>query len=168
MNKKSIKKKKEKKDIDEKIGDTLTLRQETFCQLYATSREFFGNGVQSYTEAYKLKQVGNKWYKTACQSSSRLLSNVKVSNRITELLNTTGFNENFMDKQLLYVATQFGDLGAKVNAIKEFNKLKNRITERLEVTEVKTDPGVEEKSNNLLKTYLNGGTRTTTKKQKSS
>ena|SRR5215203_294398 len=30
----------------------LNPKQESFCKLYATDREFFGNGVESYIEVY--------------------------------------------------------------------------------------------------------------------
>ena len=131
MPKKKKTTKKKKTEPIEKIGDVLTLKQEKFCQLYATDKEFFGNGAQAYIEAYQPNQKAKNWYKTVCQSASRLLSNVKVCNRINEFLTIDGFNENFMDKQLLYVATQHNDLGAKVNAVREFNKLKNRIKTKL-------------------------------------
>jgi CO dehydrogenase/acetyl-CoA synthase gamma subunit (corrinoid Fe-S protein) len=48
------------------------------------------------------------------------------------LLSVEGFNEENMDKQLLSVAMQHDNLPAKVMAIKEFNKLKARIVEKIE------------------------------------
>ena len=95
----------------------LNPKQEKFCQLYATETEFFGNGVQ-----------------TACSSSSQLLSNIKVCNRINELLEDGGLNDAHVDKQLLFIINQFDNLPAKTAAIREYNKLKSRITEKQEVT----------------------------------
>ena len=44
-----------------KSGHKLTPQQELFCQLYAGDREFFGNGVQSYIEAYKVDTTKKGW-----------------------------------------------------------------------------------------------------------
>jgi hypothetical protein len=63
-----------------------------------------------------------------------LLSNAKVCERINELLTDKGLNDQFVDKQLLFVITQHADFGSKVNAIKEYNKLKQRIIDKLDMT----------------------------------
>jgi hypothetical protein len=34
-------------------ANKLNPKQEQFCQLYASDREFFGNGVESYIEVYE-------------------------------------------------------------------------------------------------------------------
>ena len=111
----------------------LNLKQEAFCQLYATDQEFFGNGVESYMEIYKINKSKPNWYKTACSAASRLLSNVKVCQRINELLDDAGLNDQFVDKQLLFVVTQHGDLRTKLGGIREYNKLRGRIIDKLEV-----------------------------------
>lgn len=109
----------------------LNLNQEKFCQLYANDEEFFANGVASYIEVYKPKQVGN-WYKSACASSSRLLANVKVCQRINELLELGGLNDQFVDKQLNFLITQYADFKSKLGAIREYNALKARIVKKIE------------------------------------
>lgn len=116
--------------VDKK--DTLTQKQERFCQLYATDKEFFGNGVQAYIEAYDPDTKQKNWYKTACARASQLLSNVKVCNRINQILEESGFNDVAVDKQLAFLLTQHADLKSKLGAIKEYNKLKQRITEKTE------------------------------------
>lgn len=122
------KKKKPEEDLPLKSG--LTPKQEKFCFFYATDREFFGNGVQSYIEAYEPETSKPNWYKVACAAASRLLSNVKVFTRINELLEETGFNEVSVDKQLSFLIHQQSDFQAKLGAIKEFNKLKQRIIDK--------------------------------------
>ena len=112
----------------------LNAKQDLFCKLYATDREFFGNGVQTYIEVYEPDESKPNWYKTACQSASRLLSNVKVCNHINELLEKNGLNDQFVDKQLLFVISQHSELFAKIAAIKEYNKLKSRIIDRHDIT----------------------------------
>jgi len=70
----------------------LNPKQEQFCQLYVSpDTDFFGNGTQSYIEAYNPKQKGN-WYNSAMASASRLLRNVKICERINEILEEQGLN----------------------------------------------------------------------------
>jgi len=118
---------------DEPIGETLTPRQQRFCELYALDREFFGNWVQAYLEIYDVDTSKPGWYKTACASSSRLLSNAKVFNRINDLLESSGLNDSFVDKQLLFLLSQQDDKWAKMAAIKEYNSMKQRITKKIEL-----------------------------------
>lgn len=114
----------------------LTPKQERFCKLYASDREFFGNGVETYMEVYGDKYTKSKpnWYKAAQASASRLLSNVIICKRISDYLTLDGFNDNFVDKQLLSVITQYDDKSAKVQAIREYNKLKQRIIDKTDLT----------------------------------
>ena len=109
-------------------------RQERFCQLYATDETFFANGVQAYLEVYDIDKSKPNWYKTACVCASKLLSNAKVYNRINELLEEGGLNDEFVDKQLLFLINQQTDFRAKLGAMKEYNALKKRITSKLDLT----------------------------------
>lgn len=125
------------KEKEEDLLDTdglLNAKQQLFCQLYTTETEFFGNGVQSYIEAYDVDQSKPNWYKTACASASRLLSNVKVIDRINNILEETGLNDAFIDKQLSFLITQHSDFGTKLRAIQEYNKLKQRIVDKKDIT----------------------------------
>lgn len=124
----------EPKVTKEIVGETLTTRQEQFCQLYATDSEFFGNGVQSYLEIYDIDQSKPNWYKTACSAASDLLSNPKVFNRINDLLSEGGLNDQNADKQLMFLINQQEDKSVKLGALREYNKLKARITEKIDVT----------------------------------
>ncbi len=111
----------------------LNLKQEKFCQLYATDMEFFGNGTQSYIEAYEPDQSKPNWYRTARSRASELLTSPNVLARINELLDLT-LNDQHVDKQLALVITQNADLSSKVAAIREYNKLKQRIVEKIDHT----------------------------------
>lgn len=121
-----------KKEL-KKLNDERNARQERFCQLYATDREFFGNGVETYLEVYEIDRSKSNWYKTACACASKLLSNAKVYNRINDLLDKNGLNDAFVDKQLLFLIQQQEDKKAKVAAIKEYNNLKQRITKKIDI-----------------------------------
>jgi len=119
----------------------MTPQKEAFCQLYASDREFFGNGVQSYIEAfdvqlYKGKKPEGKgnWmtYESVRTTVYRLLQNVDILKRINEIFEAGGLNDAFVDKQLEFVITQSADLNPKMKAIVEYNKLKKRTTDRVD------------------------------------
>ncbi|MES2416276.1 MAG: terminase small subunit [Patescibacteria group bacterium] len=105
----------------------LNTKQELFCKLYSGPREFFGNATQSYIEAYKPDQKPKNWYKSAQASASRLLSNVIISERIKELFEELGLTDKMVDTELAFVIIQRKDLGAKIRAIAEYNKIRQRI-----------------------------------------
>lgn len=123
-------------DVAEKadMSDRLNAKQETFCKLYATDREFFGNGVQTYIEVYEPDTTKPNWYKNACASASEILRNPKVYTRINELLEDGGLNDMNVDKQLQMLINQHADFGSKIAAIREYNKLKQRITDKIDHT----------------------------------
>ena len=116
------------------IGKNLNPKQERFCKLYASNKEFYGNGVESYAEAYGLNIKNPKTYKVAQVSASHQLSKVIICNRINELLEEQGLNDQFVDKQLMLLISQHEDKNVKLGGIKEYNKLKRRITEKIEAT----------------------------------
>lgn len=130
--KKTQKKSITKKDKWGKTERDLKFRQEKFCELFTSwDKDFFGNWVQSYIEAYEPDRSKPNWYKTACASASQLLSNIKVIARINELLETGGFNDQHVDKQLLLLITQHADFSSKLWAIREYNKLKKRVDDAM-------------------------------------
>lgn len=109
------------------MAEKLNEKQELFCQLYASDEEFFGNWVQTYIEVYKPDQTKKNRYNTACASVSRMLSNVKLCDRINEILEEKWLNDNFVDKQLLFLINQHQDKSTKLWAIKEYNTLRARV-----------------------------------------
>jgi len=128
-----------RKKTGAKTGEGLNLQQEEFCQNYVNNeRELFGNGVQCYFAVYGLEyQLKNKKpmsYAVAEACSSRLLSIVKVITRINELLGTGGFSETNVDKQHLFLINQHADLKTKMAAIREYNALKSRVKNTLDIT----------------------------------
>ncbi len=111
----------------------LNAKQEMFCKYYV-SEEFFAHGVNAYCKAYGLNPAVKKDYDNAKVMASKLLTKTNICNRINELLDLAGFNENFVDKELLFLITQKVDFPSKATAIKEFNKLRQRITDKLDLT----------------------------------
>lgn len=126
-----------------KAKTKLNPKQELFCQLYATDKEFFGNGVQTYIEVYAPDQTKKNWYNVARASAAQILANINICNRITELIDASGLNDQHADKQLLLVMTQNADFSSKVAALREYNKLKNRIIERSKIEHTLPKPILE-------------------------
>lgn len=121
-----------------KTEDGLNQQQELFCQLYINAdREVFGNGAQCYIEVYGAehfkKYKKQMSYIVAASLASRLLTKVKIIDRINSLLSTGGFNSENVDKQHLFLINQHADLKTKMAAIKEFNELKNRIQKKVDI-----------------------------------
>ena len=115
----------EKQKKEKSAKESLNPRQQKFCELYANDREFFGNGIQSYADAYNCDLRKQGGYRTAA-AASRLLKNVKVLAYINEMLDLI-LNDVHVDKQLSFLITQNAELGTKLGAIKEYNALNERI-----------------------------------------
>lgn len=122
-------------------GHKLTPQQELFCELYASDKEFFGNGVQSYAEAYGLDLSKPKDYSTSKAGASENLTKPYILERINEIFEAHGLNDTFVDKQLEKLIVQDADFNAKMKAIQEYNKLRQRITEKRDVAAaIKMEP----------------------------
>jgi hypothetical protein len=120
--------------LEKELSKKLTDKQELFCKLYATNRDYFGNGTQAYAEAYgiDISKPGN--YRSASSSAYNLLINPDILKRIDELLELGPLNNQYVDRQLAFVMEQNADLSSKVAAIREYNKLRARITDKMDVT----------------------------------
>lgn len=108
----------------------LNVKRELFCKLYASDREFFGNGVESYAEAYGFDLSNPAKYRAAAAGATRLLKDVNTLSRIHELLENVTLNDEWVDKQLGFVITQHADMASKMAGIREYNKLKGRIIDK--------------------------------------
>jgi hypothetical protein len=111
-------------------NNALSPKEERFCILFASDREFFGNGVQSYIEVYNPKRKGN-WYVNARARAHELLTKQHITTRINEIFEARGLNDPFVDKQLEKVITQDANFDVKVRGIQEYNKLRGRITTKI-------------------------------------
>lgn len=135
-----IKKRKTTKKIPKKKVGLSDPNHELFCQLFASSgSETFANGTHSYLRAYNITDPNRVTLNSAASAASRLLRNVKICDRISEILDLDVLNDIIVDSHLAYLVHQFDDNGAKLGAIKEYNQLKNRIKNKLELSgELKT------------------------------
>lgn len=130
---KTPKKKAKAKTLD-KAKTNLTPKQELFCRLYASNREFFGNGVQSYIEAYGVDLTKKGAYLVARVEASKLLTKPNILKRIDEIFEGGGLNNSYVDKQLEKLITQDADFKSKLGAIKEYNTLHSRIQKKIDIT----------------------------------
>lgn len=112
---------------------TLNLKREKFCQNFCSPSEFFGNGTQSYIDAYGLDINDKSTYGIASSNAYILLKKPEILSRIDELLQHGGLNNSAVDKQLSFLIAQKAELGTSLGAIKEYNKLRGRITDKLKV-----------------------------------
>lgn len=126
-------------DVKDKWAETdadmvkyLTPKQKLFCTYYASHEELLWNGVRSYAKAYEIdEQKLQTKYKAVQTCADRLLSNVVVCRYINSLLDLKYSNE-FLDSQLWLLAIQNADRKVKLEAIKEINKVRQRITDKSE------------------------------------
>ena len=114
------------KNKDKKLNNKLTPKQELFCQLMVNSVDLFGNATKSYLCAYGMDESN---INTASTNASRMLRNAKVSDRVNQLLDEL-IDEKIVDRELMYVILQRKDLSAKVSAIREYNKLRGRVSDK--------------------------------------
>lgn len=136
---------------------SLNAKQEYFCRLYTQNSELFGNATMCYAEAYgfDLDSLSRERpcdlepdhehmpscppsqytvaYQTCSSNGSRSLRNAKIQRRITELLNEF-MRDDVVDAQLVKTILQDHKLDAKVAAIREYNKLRQRIVEKVDHT----------------------------------
>lgn len=117
----------------EEVKDQLTPKQELFCQLYAIHIDYLWNGTQAYAEAYWYNLSDIKQNKICQASASRMLRNVKVLERLRKLQDDF-LSDEMIDKELAFVALQRADLWSKMRAISEYNRLKWRINNLVELS----------------------------------
>ena len=119
-------------ETDEDMVKYLTPRQKLFCQYYASHEELLWNWTRSYAKAYDIDDDKLRArYKMVQTCASQLLSNIIVCRYINSLLDLK-YNDEFLDSQLWLLALQNDDRKVKIEAIKELNKLKQRITDKSE------------------------------------
>jgi hypothetical protein len=135
----------------------LNPQRELFCRYYTQNEDLFGNATHSYAEAYDYKldtlsheaiydlPEGNKDRKKIQDSEyeraihvcavegSRLLRSPEVQSRITALLNEI-LRDEVVDSQLAKLIMQDSEPAAKIAAIREYNKIRQRIVDKTDIT----------------------------------
>jgi hypothetical protein len=114
-------------------SESLNDQQKKFCELYAYSN-MRGNGVQCYLEAYDTDKDSPITYASARTGASRLLTDVDILSYIRELYEEGDLNDTIVDNELAFLIKQSADFGSKLGAIKEYNALKSRVKNKLDLT----------------------------------
>lgn len=135
----------------DRIGDTLTLKQELFLRCYTQNEVLAGNATLSYAYAYgydlenashtqEIDADGHeimgtsdydRMYSNVATMGSRLLKNAKISKFIDKFFNELLTDER-VDRELAKMITGY-DGAVKMAAIREYNALKQRITKKVEL-----------------------------------
>lgn len=133
-------------------NDSLNIKQESFCHFYVENDALFGNATLAYAEAYgyaldELSKTDAEYdkegkiitestyaraYNVCSVDGHKLLRITKVQERVRKLLNTL-LRDDLVDSELVKVIKQNYKLESKVSAIREYNKLRNRIKETIDV-----------------------------------
>lgn len=111
-------------------------------------------GKESYQELVESSSY-DKAINICGVQGNRLLRSFKIQDRIRKLFNEM-LTDEFVDGELSKVVAQDHDLSSKMAAVREFNKLKARITDRIQHSgEVKFSK-MEEMSNEDLAKLTEG------------
>jgi hypothetical protein len=135
----------------------LNPQRELFCRYYTQNEDLFGNATHCYAEAYdykldtlsqedeydlpkgdpERKLIQRSEYDRAVHvcavEASRLLRSPEIQLRITALLNEI-LRDEVVDSQLAKLIMQDAEPAAKIAAIREYNKVRQRITEKHDIT----------------------------------
>lgn len=130
----------------------LNEKQELFCQYFVLNDLLRGNATLCYNEAYKYdldelpdgdavfkkgklieKSTHGKAYNLCSVEGARLLRNPRIQIRLTTLRNTL-LTDEVVDSKLAEVIVQDKSYHARMMGISEFNKLRQRITEKVDLT----------------------------------
>jgi len=117
---------------------------EAFCRFYAGDSSVFNNATMAYAFAFNKeipekdgteeKALERKKILAICATqASMLLRNPNIQRRCQEVLSAL-CNDHFVDREMTYTIAQRKDLGSKMRAVSEYNKLKKRVSEKVEHT----------------------------------
>ena len=119
-----------------KREDLLTAKQEKFCSMVADGETL----ADAYRNSYDVKPSTQE--KSIWQSASRLMANVKVTSRVTQLINEKKVSalqeeekkKSFVLSQLQKIALEGDTSASKVSALSWLGKSIGMFTDRVEQT----------------------------------
>lgn len=115
----------------------LTNKQIDFAKYYV-SEEFYGNGIAAYGKAYSIDYTDKNQRNRCSAGASASLKHHTIMLLINILLDANGFNDEFINKQIMFLATQSSDLKAKALGIKLYNDVTGRVKKQVEINHTKT------------------------------
>ena len=102
-------------------------REEKFCMLFVKSDDVSGNQTRAAIRAFGYDPEED--YEIAANKASKLMKKDAIRNHIRAILDDQALNDEFVDNQLAFLIAQHDDFNTKLKAIKEYNRLKERIGE---------------------------------------
>lgn len=117
------KKARQAKMVKTKSGLRLTPSQEAFARAYTSF------GEETFCNAYQSMISTRNWNgkkETAYSYAAQLKRHPVITQRIRELLEAQGFNDEDVDMEHLKVIKQDKDLSNKMRGIQEYNRLRGR------------------------------------------
>ncbi|PZM86476.1 hypothetical protein DLH72_00840 [Candidatus Gracilibacteria bacterium] len=162
---------KEENNNENIVGEKLTEKQKLFCFHFICNDVLRGNATLCYNEAYskdlynkdqtrKLDEEGkeiygtseyDKCYNSCSVSGSNLLRNIKIQQENRLLLNSLLTDEK-VDSRLAEIIFT-GANKDSLNAIKEYNKIKGRIEEKLSINGMMVN--LEDEDEKIYKKIVN-------------
>lgn len=101
--------------------------------LFGVAGEFgVANGTKSYAKAYGLDIENKKKVNIAAVEASKLLRNPKIKEEMRQVLTENGLDDETVDARLLDIIRNGSNMES-IRAIHEYNKMKQRLTEKIEI-----------------------------------
>jgi hypothetical protein len=127
------------------LGKELGLNREqiAFAEAYVSPDNLGSNGRAAAADAYGYDLDDRFGKQNASNAANRNLKHPQINLLIAILLDTAGFNNEYVDKQLMMLIEQNADPKTKIMAISEYNKVQNRFKTTIEhITNPLLDPSV--------------------------
>lgn len=119
------------------MSEILKINEKLFCEYYATSVVGTrGNATQSYVQAYPDK---NPTLDTAGVEGWRMLRKPKIINELKRLWKLSHLTDEEVDSELAGIVRQDKDMSNKLGAIREYNRVQGRASDKLKVEVDLTD-----------------------------
>lgn len=112
-----------------------------------------GNATMSYAKAYGLDPEDKKQYNTCSVMGLYNLRNAKIKEMMRQVLDDNGLNDEVVDARLLDIIKN-AQAKDSVSAIKEYNSLKKRIDNNININNIVITQEVEEKVEDALSSFL--------------
>lgn len=110
----------------------LSLRHQLFVDLYTSiDNDHFANATQCYAQAYGMNK---SQLRSAHSCACKLLRDPRVVAAVNERIEDMGYSILNANRQLCRLMNQDADFPTKLGALKEFNRLTGRITDKMQLT----------------------------------
>src|SRR3990167_9315395 len=114
------------KKVPVKVTVQISNEQEKFCQLFARDLKLAGRPFECFMKVYKNDLEPHQTPDFVKKQVKELLTQDNIIQRVNQLLEEDGFNDQNVDKQHLFLINQHADFSTKMKGIEHYNKLKKR------------------------------------------